>query len=412
MKNLRNILIIAFATILVVLVHSCASNADDYLKFTEDGAISYTGKIDSLKILPGRDRIKIEGLIISDPKVSQLRVYWNTKKDSVVIPINRTSGVDVVSSIVENLPENIYNFEVKTFDIIGNSSISQYVTTQTYGERYQASLTDRKIVSSSLSSSLSLVIDFAMMDLTTGAFATEIVYTDGSDVERTITVPVTQNQLVVSNYKIGSQFKQRSLFLPSKTCIDTFSTAFVSKVPEVIDYTYLIKNNKKPFQAEAGSPSVTFVNLKDWITNAAAKPANGYGGLHTSLGNSINFETINSSTIINGKCYQTMTLPAGNYKLTVVAKSGDWTTNLSSSNFAYIAVAKGATLPNSDNAILETDPLTLGYKKIVASGSQLPSIIVPFALTEDTEISLGLSMTYGSGKYCVLESFTLVKSNK
>lgn len=392
-------------------IFSCTSS-DEYLKFVEGGEVSYTGKIDSLKIFSGRERVRLEGLIISDPKVSELRVYWNTKKDSVVIPINRTSGVDVVSTIIENLSENIYNFEVKTFDAKGNSSIIQNVTTQTYGARYQASLTDRKIISSSLSSSLSLTIDFATMDLTTGAFATEIVYTDGLNVEHTITVPVTQNQLVVSNYKIGSQFKQRSLFLPNKTCIDTFSTDFVTKVPEVIDYTYLIKNNKKPFEAEAGSPSATFVNLKDWVTNAAAKPANGYGGLHTSLDNSMNFETVNSSTITNGKCYQTVTLPAGNYKLTVVAKSGDWTTNLSSSNFAYIAVAKGTTLPNSNNAILETDPLTLGYKKIVASGTQLSPIIVPFTLTGDTEISLGLSMTYGSGKYCVLESFTLVKSNK
>lgn len=395
----------------VLGIFSCTS-ADEFLKFTEGGEISYTGKIDSLKIFSGRNRVEVQGLIISDPKVFELHIYWNAKRDSLVIPINRTSGVDMVSRIIENLPENIYNFEVKTFDSTGNTSISQNVSAQTYGARYQESLTDRKIVSSSLSSSLSLTIDFATMDLTTGAFTTEIVYTDGSDVEHTVNVDVKDSKVIIPNYKIGSQFKQRSLFLPNKTCIDTFSTDFVTKVPEVIDYTYLIKNNKKPFEAEAGSPSATFVNLKDWITNAAAKPANGYGGLHTSLGNSINFETINSSTITNGKSYQTMNLPAGNYKLTVVPKSGDYTTNLSSSNFAYIAVAKGTMLPDSNNAVLETDPLTLGYKKIVANGTQLSSIIVSFTLTVDTEISLGLSMTYGSDKYCVLESFTLVKSNK
>ena len=70
MKNLRNILVTAFAMAIIVLIHSCASSADDYLKFTEGGAISYTGKIDSLKIFSGRDRIKIEGLIVWDPKVS------------------------------------------------------------------------------------------------------------------------------------------------------------------------------------------------------------------------------------------------------------------------------------------------------------------------------------------------------
>lgn len=396
---------------IILGIFSCTSS-DEYLKFVKDGAISYTGKIDSLKFFPGRNRAKIEGLIVSDPKVNQLRVYWNNKKDSIVIPINRTSGVNEVSTIIENLPENIYNFEVRTFDAKGNSSIAQNVTAKTYGTRYQASLTDRKIITGSLSTNLTLTIDFATMDLITGAYATEIIYTDGSNVEHTVTVPVTQNKLVIPNYKNGSSFKQRSIFKPVATSIDIFYTEFVTKVPDVIDFTYLIKNNKKPFEAEAGSPSATFVNLKDWITNTAAKPANGYGGLHTSLGYSINFETINSSTITNGKCYQTITLPAGKYNLTVVPKTGDYTTNLSSSNFAYIAVAKGATLPDSNNGTIETDPLTLGFKKIVADGTKLSTKVVSFVLTQQTVVSLGLSMTYGSGKYCVLESFSLEQSNK
>lgn len=231
MKNLRNILVTAFAMAIIVLIHSCASSADDYLKFTEGGAISYTGKIDSLKILPGRDRIKVKGLIISDPKVSELRVYWNTKKDSVVIPINRTSGIDEVSSIIENLPENIYNFEVKTFDVKGNGSISQYITAQTYGQRYQESLNDRKIVSSTLSISKSLTIDFATMDLTTGAFTTEIIYTDNSDVEQTVNIDVKDSKVVLPNFKEGTSFKHRSLFLPVANSIDIFYTDYVEVGP-------------------------------------------------------------------------------------------------------------------------------------------------------------------------------------
>lgn len=216
----------------VLGVLSCTS-PDDYLKFTEGGAISYTGKIDSLKVFSGHDRIKVQGLIISDPKVSELRVFWNNKNDSVVIPINRTSGVDEISSIIENLPENIYNFEVKTFDAKGNGSVSQTVSAQTYGERYQASLTNRKIISSNLSINKALTIDFATMDLTTGAYATEIIYTDNLNVEHTVTVPVGTSQIVIANYKEGSQFKHRSLFLPTPTSIDTFYTDYVNVGPIV-----------------------------------------------------------------------------------------------------------------------------------------------------------------------------------
>ena len=415
MKNLRNILITAFATILMVLVYSCSNNADDYLKFTEGGAISYTGKIDSLKILPGRDRIKIEGLIISDPKVSELRIYWNTKKDSVVIPINRTSGVDEISSVVENLPENIYNFEVKTFDAKGNGSISQYITAQTYGTRYQASLTDRKIVTSKLSSNFSLTIDFASMDLTTGAFATEIVYTDGLDVQHTITVPVTQNQLVIPNYKAGSKFKQRSLFLPVKTSIDTFYTDFVSKEPQVIDLTYLIKNNKRPFVA--ASFSGRWGTLADWTTNDACKNHGGYGGIDFGCcGNppaTINLESgWGAPVITNGKIYQTITLEAGTYIFSapMLASGSGINSGYTLSDYVYLAVAKGTILPDSSGGTLETNPATLGFKRIVNSMNS-ESAVITFTIAQSEQITLGISTTQGNERYGHFLSFSLFKKN-
>lgn len=215
---------------IIVGIFSCTSS-DEYLKFVNGGEVSYTGKIDSLKFFPGRDRVKIEGLIISDPKVNQLRAYWNNKKDSVVIPINRTSGVDEVSTIIENLPENIYNFEIRTFDAKGNGSIAQNVTAQTYGARYQASLTNRKIIASTLSIKKSLTIDFATMDLTSGAYTTEIIYTDNANVEHTINVPVQDSKVVIPNFKEGSNFKHRSLFLPNESCIDIFYTDYVEVGP-------------------------------------------------------------------------------------------------------------------------------------------------------------------------------------
>ncbi|RVT79756.1 DUF5013 domain-containing protein [Flavobacterium sufflavum] len=415
MKNLRNILVTAFAVALILVIHSCTSS-DDYLKFVDGGAISYTGKIDSLKFFPGRDRLKIKGLIISDPKVSQLRVYWNTKKDSVVIPINRTSGIDEVSSIIENLPENIYNFEVKTFDAKGNSSISQYITAQTYGTRYQASLTDRKIVSSKLSSDFSLTIDFATMDLTTGAYATEVVYTDNSNVQHAVTVPVTQNQLVVSNYKIGSKFKQRSLFLPVKTAIDIFYTDFVSKEPQVIDLTYMIKNNKRPFLTSS-TDGGRWGTLADWTTNAACKNHGGYGGWDGGCcGNppgTINLESgWGAPVITNGKIYQTITLEAGTYifNAPLLASGSGLNSGYTLSDYVYLAVAKGSILPDSSGGVLETDPATLGFKRIVNTMNS-ESAIITFTITQSTQITLGISTTQGNERYGHFLSFSLFKKN-
>lgn len=413
MKNLRNILVATFVVALALVIHSCTSS-DEYLKFTEGGAVSYTGKVDSLKIRSGRNRVKFEGLIISDPKVTEMRVYWNSKKDSLVVPISRTSGVDVISFFMENFPENIYNFEVRTFDAVGNRSISQNISTETFGERYQASLTDRRIVNSSLTSDFSLVIDFALMDLTTGAFATEIVYTDGSNVERTFTVPVDKKQAVMPNYKIGSQFKQRTLFLPNKTGADVFYTDFVLKEPQVIDLSHLIKNNTRPFKAS--SSSGRWGILADWTTNDTCKnQSGGYGGVDFGCcGNppqTINLESgWGAADIINGKVYQTVTLEPGNYifKANMLANgsviNGSWTT----SDYAYITATTGAILANSQAGALESNAATLGFKRLLRTMSP-DSAEFSFVITQTQQVSLGLAVTHGQERGGHVLSFRLYK---
>lgn len=414
MKFLKYNLYIVILLASILSIFSC-TGSDEYLKFTEDGEISYTGKIDSLKIFPGHNRVKVQGLVISDPKVAELRVYWNNKKDSVVVPIIRTTGIDAVSTLVEGLPENIYNFQVRTFDAEGNGSISQNVTAEVFGERYQASLTDRKIISSKLSSNFSLTIDFATMDLTTGAYATEVVYTDNLNVEHTVTVPVTTNQIVVPNYKIGSQFKQRSLFLPVLTSIDIFYTPFVSKEPQVIDLTYMIKNNKRPFVAS--SFSGRWGILADWTTNDACKNHGGYGGIDFGCcGNppaTINLESgWGAPVITNGKIYQTITLAAGTYifNAPLLASGSGLNSGYTLADYVYLAVAKGNILPDSSGGSLETNPATLGFKRIVNTMSA-DSAVITFTITQTEQVTLGISTTQGNERYGHFLSFSLLKKN-
>ena len=86
---------------------------DDYKKFIGDGEISYTGRVDSVKIYSGEERVMVEGLLISDPKVCGCLIFWNNKMDSLDVPVERTEKVDTLRQII-NLPENLYNFELYT----------------------------------------------------------------------------------------------------------------------------------------------------------------------------------------------------------------------------------------------------------------------------------------------------------
>ena len=397
----------------ILSIGSC-TGADEYLKFTEGGAISYTGKMESLKVLSGRNRVKVEGLIISDPKVTEMRVYWNNKKDSVVVPIIRTSGVDAVSTIIENLPENIYNFEVKTFDAKGNASVPQSVNAQTYGERYQASLTDRKIISSKLSSNLSLPIDFATMDLNTGAYATEIVYTDKFDVERTVTVPVATSKIVIADYKKGSQFKQRSLFLPNKACIDIFYTDFVAKVPQ-INITPDFLANYGPGFTKSIVSGRWGVLAAPWVTNAAAKNKSGtYGGYTTDqadgvVGN-ICWETYGNTPITNGIIYQPTSMPlsVGSYTITFKVFS-----EIQTNSSVYCVVAAGGNgipvLANLSTAIASValpNPAVVGTNNPKATETKT----LTFNITTPQVVSIGFLGNLTANNYFWVSYIELVKN--
>src|SRR6266699_1325579 len=102
MKYCFGILVIAS------LLAACTKLADSYKDFTGNGEIYYPGKADSLKIYPGRNRIMLTWLLVSDPKITKTTLYWHNKADSVVIPIQRSAGVDTIKKMLSPMPEGTY----------------------------------------------------------------------------------------------------------------------------------------------------------------------------------------------------------------------------------------------------------------------------------------------------------------
>ncbi|WP_281336744.1 DUF4998 domain-containing protein [Flavobacterium eburneipallidum] len=397
-----------FIMTLLIGVYSCSVN-DDYKKFVEEGELSYTGKIDSLKILPGRNRVKLEGLIISDPKVTQLRVYWNSKKDSAIVPITRTSGVDAVSTVIENLPENIYNFEVKTFDAKGNGSIAQNVTASTYGPRYQASLTNRNMINN-IPDGDRLTINFADMDRSSGVLGSEIVYTTSNGLEKTIFVDINDSNVVIPDSKFLAPLKYRTTFKPTTTAIDIFYTDYTTVQPRP---TPALKNAKQPFAYDtvAGLVGGRWGTLAEpWITNAAAKTHNGVGGYDNGCcagrEKTMNLESgWGSPNYTNAKIHQVTTADANvNYQLRFTTVTSNYSTNDAAG--AYLVIALGANgLPNVEN--VTTAPEVIAYKKI--GGIDGGTLTVNFSVPQVSQISVGLVATQTGEKYCNIKSWEIIK---
>src|SRR5690606_8469154 len=104
------------------MLFSC-TKMDDYKKYFDKEEIIYIGKPDSVKVFTGRERVKLQWLIISDPKVSSAMIYWSNKTKERKIDIKRGTGVDTVQTIIEGLNQGYHSFEVFTMDDEGNRSV-------------------------------------------------------------------------------------------------------------------------------------------------------------------------------------------------------------------------------------------------------------------------------------------------
>jgi hypothetical protein len=221
---------VAIIAVILLAIAAC-SKMDDYKDtFLSSGEIQYTGKADSVKFHSGYKRVQLSWLILSDPKVTRAKVYWNYRKDSAEINIQRTAGVDTIRLMVGNLPEGTYNFEIFTYDKVGHSSIPSVITGKVYGERYEASLLYRGIDmgSSSVINVMppyhAAILVWRAYNSTDGIIGMELKYKDEDDVQQTVVTPAEEGSTMLMKYVPGSAIEYRTLYKPDSLAIDTFYT--------------------------------------------------------------------------------------------------------------------------------------------------------------------------------------------
>lgn len=243
MKHNFNKIKYLYTLIIPILLWTSCSKSNDYKKFAEGGEISYTGKIDSVTVYSGDERVIIKGLFLSDPKVASCRIYWNNMRDSVEVPVKRTHKTDTLIQIIK-LPENLHNFRIHTFDALGNKSVAVYATGRSYGKAYKESINNRLIVSAIADNNRSVTVTWRDMDKTLLAIGTEVTYTDHNNNKKLVNVPIDQAQTILKDYKEGTSFSYQTLYIPDTLCIDTFRT-------KIEQYQYAQKIGKKNWTATA-----------------------------------------------------------------------------------------------------------------------------------------------------------------
>ncbi|WP_184546268.1 DUF4998 domain-containing protein [Mucilaginibacter sp. FT3.2] len=390
-----------YLLVLAALVTSACTKMDDYKKkYEANGPIVYPGKLDSVQVFSGKNRVLLTGLFTSDPKIVKYTVYWNSKQDSIVTPVTRTSGVDTAKLLIPNLPEGVMSFEIRTYDNAGHISIPVTLAGNVYGDLYQSSLLNRGIANAEMQADGSALITWADVNADDGLVSMEIKYTDRFSKAHDTLITSTPTGLTSSlpNFQPGNAISYNTTFLPNPTAIDKFSVAFQTHNVKA-EVTSIYLSNTGPFQ-RATYDGRWGTLAAPWITNAAAKNKdNGTNGGYTSdAGGAINWETWNNTPVVNGIVYQptSSALPAGDYIVSFTAYS-----EVQANSSVYcIAAAGGNGIPVLANLSQSLGSVALYNGAIV--GTTAPNSTetrtFTFTLTTPQVVSIGfLGNIVGNG---------------
>lgn len=208
-----------------------------YKDFIKNGEIIYTGRADSLKAFPGKNRIKLTWFLVSDPKITKNVVYWNDKADSLVLSVVKTANTDTIEVIIPNLAEKTYTFQVYTYDDFGHSSIKAEVIGAVYGDNYANTLLNRPL-NTSIYNTTTKNLAITWYGVSAQAIILEMSYTNNAGATQTVTdIPVIDPAYPnrawtlapvsnLPNFKKGTSYSYRTGYKPTSLCIDTFYTAW------------------------------------------------------------------------------------------------------------------------------------------------------------------------------------------
>ena len=201
----------------------CDSMSDNYQQYLDRGETIYIGKADSLKVFPGRERLKLTWQLNADPKLKECLIYWNDKQDSVVVPIERTTtGRFTMEKILAPMKEQGYVFQVRTRDMYGNVSLMTEKSGTCYGENYESSLLPRAIIAQEAIEE-QVVISWGNVDELVGV---ELKYKDRQGEDKTLLIKPEETETVIADYVPGGDFTYTTLYLPEE-CIDTLYSSVV-----------------------------------------------------------------------------------------------------------------------------------------------------------------------------------------
>lgn len=222
--------------LLTLCAASCDSMNDIQSKFTEIEERSYLGKVDSIKSYPGFERAKITWYISSDPRIENTIIYWNNRRDSIVVPFKRNSpGTQKDSVLLSGIAEGSYLYEFRNTNSRGETSLFSSATITVWGTSYGDELNGRALLSRNYDYDNSIFgLEFTDCSDADGVAYTELDYYDIGGRQRTIRLGRDQSQAELSDFPEEGSVRYRTAFFLSEGIDTVYSDYATVNAPEVV----------------------------------------------------------------------------------------------------------------------------------------------------------------------------------
>ncbi|HVW59922.1 MAG TPA: DUF4998 domain-containing protein [Puia sp.] len=356
-------------------VSGCKKLDTDYKKYLEDKEIIYPGVPSNITVSSGYKRVQFIWTPSTDPTISKYIIYWGDLADSAILNVPDKMQSQFTGGVVGNLAEGTYFFTIYAFDNQGNRSIPVTVNNvNVYGDLYLAGLVNRTVKSTGLDANN--VITATFNDPPDGTnISTEIGYTSSSGAKSSISITPAQSTISIGDWQVGTPVVYRSSYKPDPNALDTFYVQQYDTlhIKQNVTAQYLT-NTSQPFLSVQSANR--FRDPAGWTVNAAIQNHNNMGGWGSDNNTVLCMESgWGAPDIIDGKMYQTVTLPAGTYSFQVdlgpygyggslvrlVAVPGTTLPDLAGDQVPGALGAADLALKNITFTVAQSGPVTLGF---------------------------------------------------
>jgi hypothetical protein len=255
----------------VTFMGSCDEMNDKQKSYFEDGEIVYIGKIESLEVFSGDERVKFR-YRVSDPRAKSLTISWSLGKESLEIPISANNPVDsiTIGKNAKTIAEGTHTFNFVVGGDGEDKSVPVEANAKVYGQKYQSQLSNRPVIGAeAIGNDVTVNWLEATNVQETGI---QVSYTNTSGEKFTESYESSDvSSIVFHDVKLTEPMTYQTFYLPEPTAIDTFATE-VQKIS--VQSTVNVVLNK-PVAAsdvnaatQAGDKAVDGVRTGDrWVSN-------------------------------------------------------------------------------------------------------------------------------------------------